>query len=559
MARIEVVMPQMGESIAEGTIVKWTKKVGDKVQKDETLLEISTDKVDSEIPSPATGVLSEIVVNEQETVAVQTVIGYLETDANTPRQGRKESAPAKPAETPKPADPPGPKQSPSATAARISVVMPQMGESITEGTIVKWHKKVGESVKKDETLLEISTDKVDSEIPSPVSGILAEIVAKEQETVPVKTVIAYIEGTGVQAPTQAAAPSPTPQAAAPTPQPPPPQVEKPAAARHDEMPGRFYSPLVLNIARVEGISMDELERVPGTGEGGRVSKRDMLAYVAQKKAGAIPSPIPQREVPTASHSQAATGAPPGISAKPVEAPELRQKYPAPQNEILQMSNVLKKMAEHMVKSVQTSPHVSAIHEVDMTEVAKHRSAHAATIAREEGFKLTFMPYIVAAVVSAIKKYPLINSSIDGDKIIRKNYVNLGIAVASDSGLIVPIIKNAEEKSFIGLARAINDLAVRTRNKKLTPDDIQGGTFTISNYGVFGTLVGTPIINQPQVAILGTGAITKRVAVINDALAIRSMAYFTLSFDHRIVDGALGGMFLEEVVQNLQQFDPASVR
>jgi 2-oxoglutarate dehydrogenase E2 component (dihydrolipoamide succinyltransferase) len=219
-----------------------------------------------------------------------------------------------------------------------------------------------------------------------------------------------------------------------------------------------------------------------------------------------------------------------------------------------MSNILQKMAEHMVKSVQTSPHVAAIHEVDMTNVAKHRSAHATEFEKKEGFKLTFTPYIVLAVAKAIKKYPLINTSIEGDKIIKKNFVNIGIAVASDNGLIVPVIKNAEEKNFLGLARAVNDLATRTRTKKLTPDDIQGGTFTISNYGVFGTMIGTPIINQPQVAILGTGAIEKRVVVIDDAIAIRSMAYFTMSFDHRIVDGALGGTFLEEVVQYLQNFD-----
>lgn len=433
--------------------------------------------------------------------------------------------------------------------ARIEVVMPQMGESIVEGTIVKWHKKVGDKVKKDETLLEISTDKVDSEIPSPAAGVLAEIVIPEQKTVAVRTVIAFLETDGgaltseppkaptpaVEAPKSVSA-APIPMASAPV----APSV-KPLAAPAS---GRFYSPLVLNIAREEGISMNELELVPGTGEGGRVSKKDLLAYVAVKKSGAVSAaPIPS-----------APRAPVGIVAKPVDVPELRGKYPAPQFEILQMSNVLQKMAEHMVKSVHTSPHVAAIHEVDMTNVAKHRSAHATEFEKKEGFKLTFTPYIVLAVAKAIKKYPLINTSIEGDKIIKKNFVNIGIAVASDNGLIVPVIKNAEEKNFLGLARAVNDLATRTRTKKLTPDDIQGGTFTISNYGVFGTMIGTPIINQPQVAILGTGAIEKRVVVIDDAIAIRSMAYFTMSFDHRIVDGALGGTFLEEVVQYLQNFD-----
>jgi 2-oxoglutarate dehydrogenase E2 component (dihydrolipoamide succinyltransferase) len=293
--------------------------------------------------------------------------------------------------------------------------------------------------------------------------------------------------------------------------------------------------------------MTELDQIPGTGDGGRVRKKDILEYMERGKKGAAPKTPAPEERPVAPTY--------GIEAKPADVPELQVRYPSPQHEILQMSNIVQKMAQHMVKSVQTSPHVAAIHEVDMTNVVQHRSAHAAAFESGEGFKLTFTPYIVEAVVKAIKAYPLINSSIDGDKIIRKNFINLGIAVASETGLIVPVMKNAEEKNFIGLARAVNDLANRTRNKRLTPDDIQGGTFTISNFGVFGTMIGTPIINQPQVAILGTGAIKKRVAVVQDALAIRSMAYFTLSFDHRIVDGALGGMFLEHIVKSLEGYDP----
>lgn len=446
--------------------------------------------------------------------------------------------------------------------ARVEVVMPQMGESIAEGTIIKWHKKIGDRVKKDETLLEISTDKVDSEIPSPASGTLAEIVVQEQQTVAVRTVIAFLdtEGGAVAAPEE---PKPTtlaPQAVTPTSA--PTVVAAPTASVQTlsaPASGRFYSPLVLNIAREEGISMQELEMVAGTGEGGRVSKKDILAYVSAKKSGAIaPARVaPAMPMPTAAPSAPApTKAAPSIAlaGKPVEVPELRAKYPAPQHEILQMSNVLQKMAEHMVKSVHTSPHVAAVHEVDMTNIVKHRAANAAAFEAKEGFKLTYTPYIVQSVVNALKKFPLVNTSIEGDKIIKKNFINLGLAVASDNGLIVPVIKNAEEKNFLGLARAVNDLATRTRNKKLTPDDIQGGTFTISNFGVFGTVIGTPIINQPQVAILGTGAIKKRVAVVDDMIAIRSMAFFTLSFDHRIVDGALGGMFLEEIVRGLEGFD-----
>ncbi|HEX9658304.1 MAG TPA: dihydrolipoamide acetyltransferase family protein, partial [Bacteroidota bacterium] len=485
------------------------------------------------------------VVSEQETVAVRTVIAYLETEGGavtspSASAEKKKVAPQQQKETP----------APSATkAARVEVVMPQMGESIAEGTIVKWHKKVGDKVKKDETLLEISTDKVDSEIPSPAGGVLSEILVQEQQTVAIRTVIAYLTaegGSGAPAlasdPKQAS-PPPITQVAKPT------LITTAVTQQQMEKPvsGRFYSPLVLTIARTEGVGMEELERIPGSGENGRVTKKDMLGYVEARKAGTIDSGSSMAASPPKATST-------GIIAKPVEVPELRQRYPAPQHDILQMTNVLQKMASHMVKSIQTSPHVAAIHEVDMTMVARHRTAHAAEFEKREGFKLTFMPYIVDGVMRAIKKFPLVNCSIEGDKIIKKNFINIGIAVAAENGLIVPVIRNADERNFLGLARAVNDLAVRTRTKKLTPDDIQGGTFTISNYGVFGTLVGTPIINQPQVAILGTGAIKKQVAVMNDAIAIRSKAFFTLSFDHRIIDGALAGTFMEEVVRYLENFN-----
>ena len=427
--------------------------------------------------------------------------------------------------------------------ARVDVVMPQMGESIAEGTIVKWHKKVGDAVKKDETLLEISTDKVDSEIPSPATGILAEIAVAEQTTVPVLTIIAYIETNGTaRAGESAGLPPAAPAAAAPPAAPHKEPRVQPASAPHAG-PGKFYSPLVMNIARTEGVSMTELEAIAGSGENGRVTKTDLLGYLDRKKQGSEAAPQTPPE-PVRGHGPA-----------PAEqAAGLRAKYPAPEHEILQMSNVVQKMAEHMVQSIRTSPHVAAVHEVDMTEVSRHRETHGAAFEKRERFKLTYTPYIVEAVARAIKKYPLMNCSLEGDKIIKKNYINLGIAVASENGLIVPVVKHAEEKNFVGIARAINDLAVRTRAKKLSPEEVQGGTFTISNYGVFGTLIGTPIINQPQVAILGTGAIRKRPVVINDAIAIRAIAYFTLSFDHRVVDGALGGMFLEDIVRSLEQFD-----
>ncbi|TAK56212.1 MAG: 2-oxo acid dehydrogenase subunit E2, partial [Bacteroidetes bacterium] len=422
--------------------------------------------------------------------------------------------------------------------AKVEVVMPQLGESLTEGTIVKWHKKPGDKIRKDETLLEISTDKVDSEIPSPVSGVVTKLLFEEQKTVAVRTVIAEIDTDEAASVVEQSKPSvPAPQG----------EAVKPAEVKSVTPPlketakatpasGRFYSPLVLNIAREEAISMSELEQLPGSGEGGRVTKKDILAYVDAKKKGTITAPTPVLS--------AATPSAPRVESilKHVDAGELVKKYPAPQYEILQMSNVLQKMSEHMVKSVHTSPHVQAIHECDMTRIDAYRKKHSSAFELREGFKLTYMPFICDAIVKSLKKYPLVNSSIEGDKIILKKFINLGMAVASENGLIVPVIKNAEEKNLIGLARAINDLATRTRTKKLMPSDIEGGTFTITNYGVFGTMVGIPIINQPQVAILGIGAIKKRPVVINDGIAIRSISYFTLSFDHRTVDGALGGSF-----------------
>jgi len=431
--------------------------------------------------------------------------------------------------------------------ARIEVVMPQMGESIVEGTIVKWFKKVGDTVKKDETLLEISTDKVDSEIPSPAAGILAEITAQVNQTVSVRTVIAYIEseGDGQGETVHAVAPKPSTHATI---------AEHPPVvpASRQTAGTRFYSPLVLSVARNEGVSLGELESITGTGEGGRVSKKDLEAHIKAKKSGAALSAPHERQE---TRSRTMSGRPLTQLAEPVDDAILSKKYPSPDHEIWQMGRVLQGMAQHMVRSVQVSPHVAAIHEVDMTSVVRHRARLAEEFERREGFKLTFTPYIVEAVVEAIKNFPLLNCSIEGEKIVRKNFINIGIAVATDNGLLVPVIKHAEERNFVGYARAVNDLATRARSKKLVPDDIQNGTFTISNYGVFGTVIGTPIINQPQVAILGTGAIVKRLAVMDDeTLAVRSLAYFTLSFDHRIIDGATGGMFLSEIEKRLEGFD-----
>ncbi len=437
--------------------------------------------------------------------------------------------------------------------SKIEVVMPQLGESLTEGTIIKWYKKPGEKVKKDETLLEISTDKVDSEIPSPATGIVTKLLFSEQQTVAIRTVIAEIdtdESATVSSETPKFAASAIPKPAivqevkAQIP------VQQPVVSQQSQSSGRFYSPLVLNIAREEGISMVELERIPGTGEGGRVSKKDILAYVDAKKKGVpMPATMP-------SSSSAPMAAPPRIEnqLKHIESGDVAKKYPMPEYEILQMSNLIQKMADHMVKSKLTSPHVYEVHECDMTKVDIVRRRNADAFEKREGFKLTYMPFICDAVVQALKQFPLVNAQIEGDKIIIKKFVNLGIAVATETGLIVPVIKNADEKNFTGLARGVNDLAVRARTKKLALSDIEGGSFTITNYGGFGAMIGTPIINQPQVAILGIGTIKKRPVVINDAIAIRSISYFTLSFDHRIIDGALGGSFLSAVINQLESVD-----
>jgi len=417
--------------------------------------------------------------------------------------------------------------------ATIEVIMPQMGESIAEGTIVKWHKKVGDPVKKDETLLEISTDKVDSEIPSPSGGVLKKILVNENETVEVHTVIAHIESEGdgeavrepeKSAPAESVEPQPLEEKTEPAP------VMEKTSPEQEKPKDRFFSPLVLNIARKESVSMGELENVPGTGAGGRVTKKDILKYIEDKKSGKV-------------------------EERPFEASAApRVEVSRDGLQVVQMDAMRKKIAEHMVQSVKTSPHVSSVTEADMSRIYAFREKHKNAFEKREGFKLTYTPFMVDAVVKALKKYPLMNASIDGDKILMKKFINIGVAVALENGLIVPVIKNADEKNLTGLARAVQDLAVRARNKKLVPDEVQGGTFTITNPGIFGNLWGTPIISQPQLAILGVGVIKKRPVVIDDMIAIKPMVYISMSYDHRLIDGALGGMFLQTVVQNLENFD-----
>jgi 2-oxoglutarate dehydrogenase E2 component (dihydrolipoamide succinyltransferase) len=413
------------------------------------------------------------------------------------------------------------------------MVMPKLGESITEGTIIKWLKKIGDTVDQDEIILEISTDKVDSEIPTPVAGKIAELISNEGDTVEVGTVIARIETEETVKQDKPIEPveekkdiyveSKSKKAPAITT-----DTEKP-----EPVSNRFYSPVVLGIARTEGISREELEQIPGTGINGRVSKKDVLTYLKNRQTVqptiSTPSPTPTSE--KASET---------LSAEKVT--------------VEPMGHIRKKIAEHMVQTVHTSPHVGLFTEVDMSNIFKIREKNKHSFYQKEGIKLTYLPFISDSVIRALKEFPYVNASIENENILIKNFINLGIAVATKQGLIVPVIKNTENLNVSGISKAINDLANRARNKKLMPDEVSGGTFSISNFGVYGTTIGFPLINQPQVAILGIGALQKRVVVIDDAIAIRPMMNISITFDHRLIDGEMGAKFLQRVAQLLHEYD-----
>ncbi|MFN3561856.1 MAG: dihydrolipoamide acetyltransferase family protein [Chloroherpetonaceae bacterium] len=447
--------------------------------------------------------------------------------------------------------------------AKFEVVMPKMGESIMEGTILKWLKKVGDPVAKDENILSIATDKVDAEVPSNVAGVLSEILFNEGDVVPVGKAIAIIEtdiDVSSTPPSSPSAPSETKvetvsAASAPTTvsekNGTPTAVEVIQSAAESR---RFYTPVVLNIAREEGISMEELAKVKGTGMDGRVTKADLLNYIQNRAKGAAVSTT------TVAPTGKIESAPPAPKPAPTHHPVI---YDAARSEVVQMDNMRKLIAEHMVRSKQTSAHVTSVSEADVTGLVNLVKKKKNTFEATNGVKLTYTPFFVEATIKALKQFPMLNASVDGDKIIIKKYINFGVAVAlgerGEGGLIVPVIKNADEMNLVGLARAIQDLASRARTKKLLPDDIQGGTFTLTNYGTSGNLFGAPIINQPQVAILGTGAIVKRPVVKtlddgSDVITIRSMTYLSLSYDHRIIDGALAGFFLQTLCKTLESYN-----
>jgi pyruvate dehydrogenase E2 component (dihydrolipoamide acetyltransferase) len=450
------------------------------------------------------------------------------------------------------------------------VVMPQMGESIVEGTLTKWLKKAGEHVDRDEPLFEISTDKVDTEIPSPTAGVLKEVLVEEGKTVAISTVVGRIEegaGNGASAPAPAAAkaaPAPAPPAAkAPAPPAPEPEplpepvaqsagpypipVEEPAPAMEAESPAGPLSPLVRKMAREYGI---DLKQVRGSGAGGRITKQDLEAYMSAQGARTMAqSSTPSTAVATTAPS-APTVYTPGVPPAP---PPPMPRAEAPRARVEPMSVMRQRIAEHMVMSKRVSAHVTTVHKTDMTKIAKMRERNKAEFQARYGYSLTFLPFVAKAAAEAIRHFPILNASIEGTNIIYHNEINIGIAVALENGLIVPVIRNADEKNVVGLQRSIVDLSTRARSRQLKPDEVQGGTFSITNFGSFGSVFATPVINQPQVAILGVGAVEKVPVVVDDAIAIRSVAYLALTFDHRLIDGALADQFTGKVKSILENW------
>lgn len=443
--------------------------------------------------------------------------------------------------------------------AIVELVMPKMGESIMEATVLRWHKKPGDHVKVDETVLEIATDKVDSEVPSIAEGEITEILYAENDVVPVGAVIARINtkaeaGGASPAPAAPVAAAPVAAAAAPAA-----VAAEAAPARNSGGGARFYSPLVLTIAQQEGVSFAELESLPGSGNEGRVTKKDILEYITARKEGRAPVAAAQPAAAPVTTVAAPVSAAPAAKAEVISVPSHSGSYGG-NVEIIEMDRMRKLIANHMVHSKHTSPHVTSFAEADVTNLVNWREKVKKGFEKREGEKITFTPLFVEAVVKCIKKFPLVNCSLDGDKIILKKDINIGMATALPSGnLIVPVIRNADMLNLVGLTKQVNHLANAARQNKLKPEDTQSGTFTLTNVGTFGSLMGTPIINQPQVAILAVGAIKKRPVVIEtpqgDAIAIRHMMYLSLSYDHRIVDGSLGSTFLSAVAQELENFDP----
>ena len=550
-------MPALGESVTEGTVTRWLKKEGDSIAVDEPLLEVSTDKVDTEIPSPVAGVLQKIVVQVDSTVAVGAELAVIAESGSAAKPAAQTPAPVA-APTPAPVAPPAPTPTPvapvqvstpapaAASSGATIVSMPALGESVTEGTVTRWLKKVGEAVAADEALLEVSTDKVDTEIPSPVSGTVLSIDVPVDSTVAVGARLASIGVSGASAP--AAKPTPVAPVATPAPKP----VPTPAPVAAAVMPApviapapvaatpvsssraddAYVTPIVRKLAAEAGVN---LATIKGTGVGGRIRKEDILAATPRAAA-----------TPTATVMASTAAAPRG----PLAVSPLR-------GTTVSMSRLRKVIADRMVESLKISAQLTTVVEVDVTKIDRLRNAAKASFESREGVKLTFLPFFAVAVCEALKQHPVLNSSVEGDQITYHGAEHLGIAVDTDRGLLVPVVKDAGDLNMGGVARKISDVAARTRENKITPDELGGGTFTITNTGSRGALFDTPIINQPQVAILGLGAVVKRPMVVKGAdggetIAIRSMVYLALSYDHRVVDGADAARFLVTLKERLEE-------
>ncbi|PZU38159.1 MAG: 2-oxoglutarate dehydrogenase, E2 component, dihydrolipoamide succinyltransferase [Microbacterium sp.] len=575
-----VVLPALGESVTEGTVTRWLKQVGDEVTADEGLLEISTDKVDTEIPAPVSGILEEILVQEDEVVEVGGILATIgdgsaaSGDAPAPAEAEQPSdeAPAEP-EQPAAAEPPAPEPEAPAAAApaaasddATSVVLPELGESVTEGTVTRWLKQVGDDVAVDEPLLEISTDKVDTEIPSPVAGTLQEIVVGEDETVAVGAVLAKI---GSGAPAKAAEPAepveqpeapstekpvdedvpaaetsekapepePAPAAAAPAASAPSePAAPAPAPAAEGDDERSYVTPLVRRLAAAQGV---DLATVKGTGVGGRIRKEDVLQAAA---AASAPAPAPAAETPAAP------------AAPKLEVSPLRGTTQP-------MSRLRKVLAERAVASMQATAQLTTVIEVDVTRLAAYRDSVKAEFLDKTGDKLSFLPFFALAAAEALQAYPVVNATVDGTDIVYPASENLSIAVDTERGLLTPVLRDAASKNLAEIAHEIADLAGRTRNNKLKPDELSGGTFTLTNTGSRGALFDTPVVFLPQSAILGTGVVVKKPGVVKvdgvEAIGVRSYVYLALSYDHRIIDGADAARFLSAVKTRLEAADFAA--
>jgi pyruvate dehydrogenase E2 component (dihydrolipoamide acetyltransferase) len=576
-----VTLPQLGESVTEGTVTRWLKQPGESVDMDEPLLEVSTDKVDTEIPSPAAGVLLEIKVPEDETVEVGAELALIGDPGEVPSESSASgpSAPAaaeapepaasqpEPAAAPEPAAPPAPPASDGGATGQ-EVTLPQLGESVTEGTVTRWLKEVGDSVEADEPLLEVSTDKVDTEIPSPAAGVLLEIKVPEDETVEVGTALAVIGEPGSQAPAAPqAAPAPAPEEPEPEPAPAETRAETPARqappasapaqqasapeASGSDGPSPYVTPLVRKLAAEHGVDLSSLT---GTGVGGRIRKQDVLA--------AAEAATSAKTAEAAAPAAPAASAEPAAAAKPSAAPAAAKPAAAPsalRGTTQKMSRLRQVIADRMVESLHVSAQLTTVVEVDMTAVASLRARAKSDFEAREGTKLSFLPFMAKAALEALTVYPGLNATIDleSKQVTYSDAEHLGIAVDTERGLLVPVIRDAGDLNIAGLSRKIADLAERTRTNKITPDELSGGTFTLTNTGSRGALFDTPIINQPQTGILGTGAIVKRPVVVPDAygadsIAVRQMMYLALTYDHRLVDGADAARFLSAVKSRLEE-------